>query len=305
MNAILVFSEDAALSRELVTCALSIHSLVQAVTLNEMDAQELSIYKLDKVYYLKGASRRPEDYAQPLADLVSSGGTPLLMIGDTVSGRELAAKTAALLGAGLSAGIDTIRMAGEEFETERLVYGGSALKVERYAGPLVVTVPSGKYEAAITSGYKAEVVITEVASDQRITVVQTTPIVHESEDISSSDVVVGVGLGFNKKEDLTLAFDLAGALHGVVGCTRPVAEDKKWLPVEQYIGISGANIAPKLYLCVGISGQIQHMVGARDAKVLVAINKNETTPIFQSVDYGIVGDLYEILPLLTAALGKK
>jgi electron transfer flavoprotein alpha subunit len=298
MNAILVFSENLALARELITCACSLQASVQAVTINEKDALELSEYPLDKVHFLKSASSRSEDYAQPLADLVSASETPLLLVGDTVSGRELAAKTASLLCAGLAAGINTIRTTQAGFDTERMVYGGAALKVERFTGPLVATVPSGKYEAAVSSGRKVDLLTTEVVPDQRIMVLQTKPIPREGVDISSSDIVVGVGLGFNKKEDLSLAFNLANVFGGVVGCTRPVAEDKKWLPVEQYIGISGVNIAPRLYLCIGISGQIQHMVGVRDSKILVAINKNETAPIFQAIDYGIVGDLYEILPLL-------
>jgi electron transfer flavoprotein alpha subunit len=305
MNAILVFSENLALARELITCAWSIQASVQAVTINEKDALELSEYPLDKVHFLKSASSRSEDYAQPLADLVSASETPLLLVGDTVSGRELAAKTASLLCAGLAAGINTIRTTQAGFDTERMVYGGAALKVERFTGLLVATVPSGKYEAAVSSGRKVDLLTTEVVPDQRIKVLQTKPIPREGVDISASDIVVGVGLGFNKKEDLSLAFNLANVFGGVVGCTRPVAEDKKWLPVEQYIGISGVNIAPRLYLCIGISGQIQHMVGVRDSKILVAINKNETAPIFQAIDYGIVGDLYEILPLLTETIRKK
>jgi electron transfer flavoprotein alpha subunit len=304
MNTILVFSEDVKRARELIACAASLQAPVHAVVLNEKDAQELSSYPLEKVHFLKGNSARPEDYAGPLADLVTSSGVSLLIVGDTVSGRELAAKTAALLNTGLAAGINTIRTSGEGFETERMVYGGAALKIEHFPIPLVVTVPSGKYEGTLPDG-KADILTIDVVADTSITILETAPILREGVDISSSDVVVGVGLGFNTKDDLSLAFDLAQVIGGVVGCTRPVAEDKHWLPVEQYIGISGVNIAPVLYVCVGISGQIQHMVGVRDAKVLVAINKNETAPIFQTVDFGIIGDLYEVLPLLTEAIKKR
>jgi electron transfer flavoprotein alpha subunit len=112
MNTILAFSEDLALARELTTCAKSMGTAVRLVAFNERDAQELANSPVEKVHFLKGASRRPEDYAGELAALISKGTPALLLVGDTVSGRELAAKTAALLGAGLSAGINTIRMAG-------------------------------------------------------------------------------------------------------------------------------------------------------------------------------------------------
>jgi electron transfer flavoprotein alpha subunit len=115
---------------------------------------------------------------------------------------------------------------------------------------------------------------------------------------------VAVGRGFRKKEDLKLAEDLAAALKAELACTRGVAEDEHWLPIARYVGISGQTVKPDLYLAVGLSGQVQHMVGCRGSKVIVAINTDEHAPIFESADYGIVGDLYVVLPLLTAALRK-
>jgi electron transfer flavoprotein alpha subunit len=116
--------------------------------------------------------------------------------------------------------------------------------------------------------------------------------------------LVSVGRGFRKKEDLKLAEDLAGALKAEISCTRGIAEDEHWLPIARYIGISGQTVKPDLYLAVGLSGQVQHMVGCRESKVIVAVDSNESAPIFESADYGIVGDLYEVLPLLTAAVKK-
>jgi electron transfer flavoprotein alpha subunit len=109
-------------------------------------------------------------------------------------------------------------------------------------------------------------------------------------------------MGLDKKEDLSMIQELANCLSAEIGCTRGVAEERHWLPVEQYIGISGAVIRPKLYLCLGVSGQVQHVVGVRDAKLIVAVDINEKAPIFRSADYGIVGDMYEVVPLLVQAL---
>jgi electron transfer flavoprotein alpha subunit len=126
----------------------------------------------------------------------------------------------------------------------------------------------------------------------------------EGIDITAANKLVAVGRGFRKKEDLKLAEDLGGVLKAELACTRGVAEDDHWLPIERYIGISGQTVKPELYVAVGLSGQVQHMVGCRESKVIVAVNNDERSPIFEAADYGIVGDLYEVLPLLTAALGK-
>jgi electron transfer flavoprotein alpha subunit len=99
-----------------------------------------------------------------------------------------------------------------------------------------------------------------------------------------------------------VAEDLAAAMGAEIGCTRPIAEDRGWLPSATYIGISGALIRPDLYVSLGVSGQIQHTYGIRDSKVIVTINNNEKCPMFKAADYGIVGDLYEIAPLLTEAI---
>ena len=99
--------------------------------------------------------------------------------------------------------------------------------------------------------------------------------------------------------------ELAQALNAEVACTRPLAEGLDWLPRERYIGISGANIRPDLYLGVGVSGQVQHMIGMRDSRVVVAINKDKEAPIFAQADYGIVGDLYEIVPALIKAIKER
>ncbi len=96
--------------------------------------------------------------------------------------------------------------------------------------------------------------------------------------------------------------DFAKAVGGVVGCSRPIAEDLRWLPEEQYIGLSGQKVNPKLYVACGISGQIQHLTGIRNSKVIVSINNDPKAPIFEFSDYGIVGDLYTILPILTDAV---
>ena len=120
-------------------------------------------------------------------------------------------------------------------------------------------------------------------------------------ELGAARTVVGIGRGLKARADLALLEDLAAATGGELACSRPLAEGVDWVAKERYIGISGQHIAPDLYVVVGISGQIQHMVGVREAKVIVAINSDPSAPVFTQCDYGIVGDLYAVVPALAAA----
>ena len=120
-------------------------------------------------------------------------------------------------------------------------------------------------------------------------------------NLDAAPLIVGVGRGFNNREDLALGDELAAALGAVVGCTKSLA-DFEWLGEDRIIGLSGAKTAPDLYLGVGVSGQIQHTVGVAGAKLIAAVNKDKEAPIFAMADYGIVGDLYEVVPALVERL---
>jgi len=128
------------------------------------------------------------------------------------------------------------------------------------------------------------------------------PSVSPGGKIGEADKVCSIGMGLVAQEDLKIIQALAAAMGAVEGCSRPVAEEKKWLPLDRYVGVSGQKFQGLLYLAIGISGQIQHLGGLRDAKIITAINNDADAPIFAHVDYGIVGDLYDIVPELTRQL---
>lgn len=123
-------------------------------------------------------------------------------------------------------------------------------------------------------------------------------------DITKADIIVSVGRGIGDREKLPIIEDLARALGGLMGCSRPLI-DQGWLPRERQVGASGKTVAPKVYIACGISGASQHLAGMSEAKMIVAINKDREAPIFQVAHYGIVGDLFEIVPALIAAAGKR
>ncbi len=124
----------------------------------------------------------------------------------------------------------------------------------------------------------------------------------EEVDLASAKRIVAAGRGFKTKEDLHLAVELAGVLGAEVACSRPLAEGAEWLQRNRYIGVSGQHVNPELYVAVGISGQIQHTVGMNESETVIAINGDENAPIFGIADYGVVGDLYEVLPALTQGI---
>jgi len=133
-------------------------------------------------------------------------------------------------------------------------------------------------------------------------VLSRAPKAAEGADLAKAKRVVGIGKGLKREEDLALIREFAQALGAEIGCTRPLATDRHWLTEDRVIGLSYLKLKPELYVSVGISGQIQHTVGILKAKTIVTINTNKDEPMFAMSDYGIVGDLYRVLPLLTARL---
>ena len=122
-------------------------------------------------------------------------------------------------------------------------------------------------------------------------------------DLAAASVVVAVGRGFAKAEDLEIVQPLLQRLGAELGCSRPIAEDFKWLPQERQVGLTGVSVNAGLYLALGISGQVQHLAGVKGARIVVSVNSDGRAPIVRNADYAVVGDLYKFVPELLAALG--
>ena len=307
MAGIFVFSEDGALSKQLLTPALELKQQlsqpVTAVTFSEADAKELAPLGVDRVLVLQAASGWTEGLSEAVYDLVRDAS--IFLAGGTLRGKHVAAYVAAKLNAGMSTDAKSVKIEGGKLLSTRLLYAGLALCDEELALPAVVTIPPRTFLPPSPAAKAGTVETVKAESDGRVAISDVTVHGGTGVDIAGVTKLVAVGRGFRKLEDLKLAEDLAAALKAEIACSRPVAEDEHWLPIERYVGISGHTVKPELYLAVGISGQVQHMVGARESKVIVAVNNDEHAPIFEGADYGIVGDLYEVLPLLTAAVGKN
>ena len=224
----------------------------------------------------------------------------------TARGKELAARVAVHLDTGLFSSCTSLIYdpARKVVVMERLAHGGAAVqKVVCRTRPVMATIPPGTFEpAAVEEGRSGKTRELPAAPPSRIKVQERKVKEREAQDIGEARVVVAVGRGFEKKEDLAMARELAAVLGGEIGCTRPLSEEMHWLPEEACIGLSGAQVKPDLYMGVGVSGQIQHVTGIRNARVICAINKDENAPIFSVADFGIVGDLYDVVPKLMQKL---
>jgi electron transfer flavoprotein alpha subunit len=245
----------------------------------------------------------------PVIEQEAKAASPdLILFISSARGKELAARLAARLGAGLCSGCTALAFdkGSGSIRMERLAYGGAAIqKLTPSAKPVVVTLPPRSFEPAqpmdSRQGKTREL---PAPPPSAVRILERKPKEKVAKDITEARVIVCAGRGFDKKEDLALARELADALGGELGATRPLTEEMHWLPEDLCIGLSGVQVKPELYVGLGVSGQIQHMTGVRGAKVVCAVNRDENAPIFALSDFGIVGSLYEIVPKIIEELKK-
>lgn len=196
---------------------------------------------------------------------------------------------------------DAVALEGDTAES--LYFGGLASIKRRPAGSVRVYSTNGSaFAGAEASGTDVVEKRAFVPAAHPVKLRGTKDVPREGADLGRAAVVVGAGRGFGKEEDLELAHALAAAVHGEVACSRPLAENEKWMPKSLYLGVSGRMISPKVYFAVGISGQMQHMIGVHNADVIVAVNKDRNAPVFDQADFGLVADLHEALPALVEKL---
>ena len=246
-----------------------------------------------------------EDYAASMAQAIRQSGQPaLVLLAATKRGKAMAARLGVALDAAIVNEAADILVENESVQVRHMVYGGLAHGLEKIASAsVVITVGSGVFEAGPGGAAQGDIVDVAFTPPARsVKCLETRPKQSSSVDIGKAKRVVAIGRGMASKDDIPMMQALATALDAELGCSRPIAEGENWMERERYVGVSGVMLKADLYFAVGISGQIQHMVGANSSKVIVAVNKDKSAPIFQSADYGLVGDLYKVVPALTAAL---
>lgn len=312
---LLVYSEDRELElqilgkgRELADrLDTELYALLVGTGIAEADT--LIEHGVDKVYVAddpKLAHFAVEPYRAVVLEAVKRAYPEILLIGATKRGKELAPRVAAALDTGCMTECikldvdDQRRLVGE-----RLTYGGSSIATEvSHRKPHMATIPPRAFQKPQPSKRTGEVVKLAVDLTQpRAVIVERREKTKGDLGLEEAPIIVSAGRGFRQKEDLRLLEELAEVLGAKIGCTRPIAADNGWL--EEWIGLSGLKVRPRLYIACGISGTIQHAAGIRDAQIIVSVNNNEAANIFELSDYGVVGDLYKVLPALIKAIKEK
>jgi electron transfer flavoprotein alpha subunit len=273
-------------------------------------AQEIAGYELAKVIKAtnaKLADYTPDGYSEAMERVVRELDPQLVVMPHTYLVRDFAPKLAARFGKSLISDCIRAQVSGEAITFTRRIFLGKldADVVSDGAAPVFATFQSGAYrpdQAAKGSGAAIEELPVEVG-EIRMTPEAPFQEVKQAVDLSKADIIIAVGRGIKNKDNLVLAEKLAEVLGGDLAASRPIC-DAEWLPIDRQIGSSGQTVAPKLYVALGISGAIQHLVGMKNSGTIVAINKDPEAPIFDIADYGIVGDLFEAVPVLTAEIAK-
>jgi electron transfer flavoprotein alpha subunit len=272
-------------------------------------SNELINLGADKVFLVENPSLEHfelESYLSILHDLVAENKPDTLLIGSTKNGKSLAARLSFRFETGCIP--DCSQLSIDEkgrLICQRIAYGGSAVvKLSFKTKPQIATIPPRIFKKPESQNRNGQIIEVKAKIEEpQLEVVETKPLEVSSVRIEEADVVLSCGRGFSKKEDVSLLEDLAKVLGAQVGCSRPLAEDRKWF--TEWVGLSGHKVKPKLYFAVGVSGIIQHVAGIRDSGIIVAINNDSEAPIFEHADYGVVANLYDILPALTEAFKKQ
>jgi electron transfer flavoprotein alpha subunit len=278
-------------------------------------ADELAGSQLDEVLLVENdllEKYTPDGFTIAVRQVLESAKPDLVLLPHTYQVRDFAAKLAASLGKGMIGDCIAYRYENGKLIFVRQMFQGrtAADVVFEGSAPWVATFQAGAFRADLVvprQGGKAPVrsVSVQLEAGQ----IRTKPLelfreAKQAVDLTQAPILVSIGRGIKAPENIPLAEKLAKALGAELAASRPIC-DEGWLPMERQIGSSGQTVAPKLYLAVGISGAIQHVVGMKGSRTIVAINKDQNAPIFEVADYGIVGDLFEIVPALTEELEKS
>jgi len=267
-------------------------------------ADDAGRYGAKKLFVAGGGGYNTETYTAAMQAAIAQASPSIVLFGGTSNGRDLAPRLAARLDAGVASDVDRLEWAGGKLKARRPVYSGKAFAtVEVSSVPAIATTRINAFPAEESGAGAAEVVEVSAPADSKAKVVETK--VTESGELSivEADIIVSGGRGLKEGANFSLIRDLAHAIGGAVGASRATV-DAGWIDHQHQVGQTGRVVSPNLYIAAGVSGAIQHLAGMSSSKHIVAINKDPEAPIFRVADFGVVGDLFTILPALTEEVKK-
>ncbi|MGH9948532.1 MAG: electron transfer flavoprotein subunit alpha/FixB family protein [Pyrinomonadaceae bacterium] len=272
-------------------------------------AQEIAGYDLEKVIVAKSdklGTYTPDGYADAWEQVIKATNPQYVVMSHTYQVRDFAPKVAARLGREVVGDCIRYKADGGTLVLTRRIFLGKLDADVTIGGdaPYFITFQSGAYRGDNAEKGSAAVETMEVnIGDIRMTPEEPFQEAKATVDLTKSEIIVAVGRGIKSQENIAIAQELADALGADLAASRPIC-DSEWLPIDRQIGSSGQTVAPKVYIALGISGAIQHIVGMKNAGTIIAINKDSEAPIFDIADYGIVGDLFEAVPVIVEEIRK-
>jgi len=276
-------------------------------------AEELAASKIDEVLLVEHElleKYTPDGFSLALKQVIEQVKPDLVLLPHTYQVRDYAPKLAASLGKGMVADCIGYKTEGGKLLFVRQMFQGkTAADVSlQGAAPWFVSFQAGAFRADLVAKGVAKAPVNAVGVELKAEQIRTKPLelfreAKQAVDLTQAPIIVAIGRGIKASENIPMAEKLAKLLGGEIAASRPIC-DEGWLPMERQIGSSGQTVAPKLYLALGISGAIQHVVGMKGSRTIVAINKDQNAPIFEVADFGIVADIFEIIPALTEELEK-
>jgi electron transfer flavoprotein alpha subunit len=273
-------------------------------------AAEAAAYNVEKVFAVDDPlleDYTPDGYTAALEQLVKAQQPRIVVFPHTYQVRDFAPKLATRFGKALVSDIIDMKIDNGAVTFVRQLFQGKLnADVSAVGDPQFASVQAGAFRAAEPAAANKAIEKFPVELDAAHIRSKPEPPFREAQrsvDLGAADIIVSVGRGIKEKDNLPVVEALASALGAELAASRPIC-DNGWLPMERQVGSSGQTVAPKVYFAVGISGAIQHLVGMKGSKTVVAINKDENAPIFETADYGVVGDLFEVVPALIDEIKK-
>ena len=270
------------------------------------DLASLGKYGVKKVHQVNNAALNQLDaqvYAKVIAEAATQSGANVVVFSHNQTGKAVAARVAVRLKAGLVAGACALPDTSNGFVVRKTVFSGKAFANVSISSPVKVNSLNPNSYTTIAGEGTAEVNQLSIAVDAPKVKVTAVNKVSGEVPLTEAEIVVSGGRGLKGPENWGILLDLAKELGAATACSRPVG-DAHWRPHHEHVGQTGVQVAPNLYIAIGISGAIQHLAGVNRSKVIVVINKDPEAPFFKAADYGIVGDAFEVVPKLTEEIKK-
>ncbi|HEU18072.1 MAG TPA: electron transfer flavoprotein subunit alpha/FixB family protein [Deltaproteobacteria bacterium] len=312
MRNILIYSDNTDYACELLTAAHTIAGEigygVTALTINNDDQAEKLALRCGTIYRIRDEAILMADAAAValvISEVAKKKNAPVVLLSSNRRGKEISGRLAHLTHGGCLTDVSGMTIDNGRLCCRRNTLGGATVVTQAIESDHKVIAVVPKVYDTMEEGEKGA--ITDIAVEAELSVikvVEVMPKVKDSVDIEAAEVLVVVGQGMGSRDDLPIVEILAGHLKGAVACTKPVATDKRWLSEERIVGLSGRKCKPDLALLLGVSGQVQFVVGIRDAKTIISVNTDENAPIMTMSDYRMVADMKSVVPELVRAIER-